>query len=73
MALGNFATMCTGAAIGVGTAYVMEAPRMVVFSSAVTGLLGANAAAFANGHCVRKQAVCFSAALVTLWGHSLQH
>ena len=49
VALGNFATMCTGAAIGVGTAYVMEAPRMVVFSSAVTGLLGANAAAFANG------------------------
>lgn len=49
VALGNFATMCTGAAIGVGTAYVMGAPRMVVFSSAVTGLLGANAAAFASG------------------------
>ncbi len=49
VSLGNFATMCTGVGIGVGTAYVMEVPRMVVFSSGVTGLLGANAAAFAAG------------------------
>ena len=46
---GNLASVCTGAAIGIGTAYCMDAPRLIVFSSAVTGLLGANAAAFVSG------------------------
>lgn len=47
--IGSLATFCTGAAIGVGTAYVMEMPRMVIFSSVVTGFIGANAAAAAAG------------------------
>lgn len=52
--IGILATFCTGAAIGVGTSYVMEMPRMVVFSSAVTGFIGANAAAAAAGTLIQE-------------------
>ena len=52
--IGVLATFCTGAAIGVGTSYVMEMPRMVVFSSAVTGFIGANAAAAAAGTLIQE-------------------
>lgn len=49
IAVGNVASICTGAVIGIGAAHSMSAPRLVVFSSAITGLIGANAAAFVNG------------------------
>ncbi len=52
--IGTLATFCTGLAIGVGVAYVMEMPRMVVFSSAVTGFIGANAAAAAGGTLIQE-------------------
>lgn len=47
--IGTIASVVTGAAIGVGTAYVMEAPRLIIFASAITGLFGANASALMNG------------------------
>lgn len=47
--VGTIASVCTGAAIGIGTAYCLGAPRLIIFSSAVTGLLGANASAFVSG------------------------
>ncbi len=49
VSIGNVASVATGAAIGVGTAYVMKAPRLIVFSSAITGLFGAQASAYVNG------------------------
>ena len=47
--IGTIASVATGAAIGVGAAYVMEAPRLIIFASAITGLFGANASALAGG------------------------
>ena len=49
IAIGNLATICTGSAIGIGVAHSMDAPRLVIFSSAVTGFIGANASAFSKG------------------------
>lgn len=46
---GNIASICTGAAIGIGAAHSLNAAKLVMYSSAVTGLLGANAAAFMSG------------------------
>lgn len=50
--VGTIASICTGAAIGIGTAYCLGAPRLIIFSSAVTGLLGANASGFVNGNLI---------------------
>lgn len=47
--IGTIASVCTGAAIGIGTAYCLGAPKLIIFSSAITGLLGANASAFVKG------------------------
>ena len=47
--IGTIASVATGAAIGVGTAYVMESPRLIIFASAITGLFGANASALVKG------------------------
>lgn len=55
IAIGNIASICTGAAIGIGTAYSMAAPKLIIFSSAVTGLLGANANAFIKGTLFTEQ------------------
>ena len=49
ISIGSVASICTGAVIGIGVAHTMSAPRLVVFSSAITGLIGANAASFVNG------------------------
>ncbi len=49
VAIGNVASICTGAVIGIGAAYSLGAPKLIIFSSGVTGLLGANAAAFVKG------------------------
>ena len=47
--IGTIASVATGAAIGVGTAYVMDSPRLIIFASAITGLFGANASALVKG------------------------
>lgn len=47
--MGNIASILTGAVIGVGTAYTLGAPRLIVFASATTGLMGAQAATWAKG------------------------
>lgn len=57
MNVGTIASVCTGAAIGIGTAYCMNAPRLVIFSSAIVGLLGANASGFVNGTLIVEGAV----------------
>lgn len=49
VSFGTMASICTGAGIGIGASYVMGSPRLVVFSSAITGLIGANAAAIVSG------------------------
>ena len=46
---GTIASVTTGAAIGVGSAYTMGSPKLIVFASAITGLFGANAAALMGG------------------------
>ena len=43
------ATICTGAAIGIGVASALDAPKLVLLSSSAVGLLGANATGFING------------------------
>ena len=59
---GTLASVCTGSAIGIGTAYCMNAPRLIIFSSAITGLLGANAAAFIGGTLIVDGAVTLTGA-----------
>lgn len=54
VSVGAFASICTGAAIGIGVAYSMGSPKLVIFSSAITGLLGANASAFIKGTLVTE-------------------
>ena len=39
----------TGAVIGIGVAYALEEPKLVIFASAVSGLIGAFGADFAKG------------------------
>lgn len=47
--VGNIASVCTGAVIGIGAAYSLGSPKLIIFSSGVTGLIGANAAALVKG------------------------
>lgn len=47
--IGTIASICTGAVIGIGVAYSMGSSKLVIFSSGITGLMGANAAAFVKG------------------------
>lgn len=49
VSIGLLASVCTGAVIGIGVAHSMGAPRLVILSSALTGLLGANASGFVSG------------------------
>ena len=53
-------TICTGAAVGIGVAYALDAPRLVLFSSAAVGLLGANATGFMSGTLVVDGIIKFS-------------
>ena len=47
--LGTLASVCTGMAIGVGSAHTLGAPKLIIFSSAITGFIGANASALVKG------------------------
>ena len=47
--IGSLASVMMGANIGVGSAYTLGAPRLIVFSSAITGMMGAQAANYLNG------------------------
>lgn len=47
--VGMIASVCTGAVIGIGAAHALGAPKLIIFSSGITGLIGANAAALVNG------------------------
>ena len=47
--LAYFAKVLMGAGIGLGIAHSLKAPKMVLASCAVAGLLGANAVSFLNG------------------------
>lgn len=47
--VGRMATMVTGAGIGVGIASNLNGSKLAMFSSAVTGFIGANAAALVSG------------------------
>lgn len=49
VSVGNIASVCTGAVIGIGAAYSLGSPKLIIFSSGVTGLIGANAAALVKG------------------------
>lgn len=57
ISLGAIASICTGAVIGIGAAYSMNAPKLIIFSSAITGLMGANAAAFTKGTLITEEGV----------------
>ncbi len=47
--IGAIASICTGAGIGVGVAYSLGSPKLIVFSSGVTGLIGGYASALVKG------------------------
>lgn len=49
VSIGNIASVCTGAVIGIGAAYALNSPKLIIFSSGITGLIGANAAALVKG------------------------
>ncbi len=57
VSIGTIAGVCTGSAIGIGTAYCLNAPRLIIFSSAVTGMFGANAASILSGKIIVEGAV----------------
>lgn len=46
---GSFATILTGVGIGIGVAHKFKAPPLVLYSSAVTGLIGAYASKIISG------------------------
>ena len=50
--IGSIAKMLMGAGIGVGIAHKLGAKPLVIFTAAVTGLVGAFAGAIVNGLCV---------------------
>lgn len=58
LSVGQLATVLTGAAIGIGIAYNLKASPLIIFSTAVTGFIGANASAVVDGS-------IFTEALVT--------
>ena len=62
VSIGTVASICTGAVIGIGVAYSMGAPRLVILSSALTGLMGANAAGFMAGTLLVDGAVTLTGA-----------
>lgn len=41
--LGSIASLCMGAVIGIAVAHAMDAPKLIIFASGVTGFIGANA------------------------------
>lgn len=49
LSVGQVATLLTGAAIGIGIAYNLKASPLIIFSTAVTGFIGANASAIVGG------------------------
>ncbi len=49
ISVGTIASVCTGAVIGIGAAHSLQSPRLIIFSSGITGLIGANAAALMKG------------------------
>lgn len=49
LSIGSIASVCTGAGIGVGVAYSLGSPKLIVFSSGVTGLVGAYASSLVKG------------------------
>lgn len=52
--LGTLASACTGVAIGVGAATSLNAPKLVIYASGVTGFIGANASALAGGKLITE-------------------
>lgn len=49
LGIGSIATVATGVGIGIGVANALEAPKLVIYSSAVTGFIGAYASQFMAG------------------------
>lgn len=49
ISVGTIATICTGTVIGIGVAHSLQSPKLVIFSSGITGLIGAYAAALMKG------------------------
>lgn len=49
ISIGTLASVSTGAVIGIGAAYALGSSKLIIFSSGVTGLIGANAAALVKG------------------------
>lgn len=47
--LGNLASVMAGVGIGIGVAYALNVPKMVLYSTVVTGFLGANASKLVAG------------------------
>ena len=52
--LGNFSQLLMGAGIGVGVAYALEAPVLILISSAITGMYGAGSINFVDGQAILK-------------------
>lgn len=52
--LGGFAQLLMGAGIGVGVAYALESPVLILISSAITGMYGAGSINFIDGQAILK-------------------
>lgn len=50
--LGNLASAMAGVGIGIGVAHALNVPKMVLYSTVVTGFLGANASALVAGNLI---------------------
>ncbi|WP_335938505.1 PTS transporter subunit IIC [Fusobacterium polymorphum] len=52
--LGGFSQLLMGAGIGVGVAYALESPVLILISSAITGMYGAGSINFVDGQAILK-------------------
>lgn len=54
LGIASLATVLTGVGIGIGTAHQLEASKLVLYSSAINGLIGAYATGFLGGTLIKE-------------------
>ncbi|MDA3730476.1 PTS sugar transporter subunit IIC [Niameybacter massiliensis] len=60
LGIAGLATVLTGVGIGIGTAHQLEASKLVLYASAINGLIGAYATGFLNGSLIVEGKVILS-------------
>lgn len=66
--IGNFAQLLMGATIGVGIAYALESPSLILISSAITGMYGAGSIIFVDSVATLKMGEPMGAFFSVIFG-----